>query len=1515
MPHNLGQSDLFDIPLYHRNVEKLAEHGIHDPDFEKDACGIGMVAAIDGQPRREVVQKAIQALKSVWHRGAEAADGKTGDGAGIHLSIPKSFFADYLASIGRESVQRALGVGMVFLPRKDMHALEACRSILEQEVIRMGHGIYGWRHVPVNPSVIGDIANDSRPEIEQIMVSDLKGLDEAAFERDLYLIRKRASKAAREAGIKEFYIVSLSCRSIVYKGLFKAEQLTEFYPDLADERFVSNFAIFHQRFSTNSAPAWALAQPFRVLAHNGEINTLRGNIQWMKSHEANMHSPIFEGHIEDLKPVIEPGLLSDTAALDMAMELLVKGGRSLPYAKHIVMPPAWGYDTHLDEELRAFYSHCNSTMEPWDGPAAIAGYDGEWVIAGMDRNGLRPLRYTLTKDGLLLVGSETGMVPVEEIDIIRKGRIGPGQMIGVHLPKGRFYQDAEIKHELAGSQPFKEWTAGCKSLHSLVQPSKHQPISGETLLRRQYAAGMTHEYLELILDPMAVTGKEGVGSMGDDTPLAVLSSGYRGLHHFFRQNFSQVTNPPIDSLRERYVMTLTTRFGNTGNILDLQRPHSPHLLLKSPLLLDAQYQALMHYLGHHAVLLDATYPVNDDADALKLALRALQHQAEKALGEGRMAFILSDSKAGPERMAIPMVLAVGALQSLFVRLHKRKQVSIVAHTAECTDVHAFAVMVGVGATAVAPYLLEDTVRERHARGLYGKLSETEALANFTKSMEDGLLKIMAKMGISVVSSYRGGCNFEILGLARSLVAEYFPGLQSRMSGIGLRGIHKKILALQEEAYDPARMILPVGGFYRQRAGQEVHGYEASLVHLLQSAVEKGAYQLYRKYADGVNAQAPIHPRSLLGFVSGRTPVPLEQVESITDIRKRFVTPAMSLGALSPEAHEILTIAMNRIGASSNSGEGGEDPGRYEVQANGDNLNSTIKQVASGRFGVTAEYLNACREIQIKVAQGAKPGEGGQLPGFKVTEMIARLRHATPGVMLISPPPHHDIYSIEDLAQLIYDLKQINPTAIVSVKLVSQAGIGTIACGVAKAKADKILVSGHSGGTGASPHSSIKYTGSPWELGLAETNQMLTMNQLRHRVVLQTDGGLKTGQDIVIAAMLGAEEFGIGTASLVAMGCLLVRQCHSNTCPVGICTQDPALRAKFEGTVDKVINLMSFIAQDIREILASLGFTKLEDVIGRSDLLTQLNRGGRDLVDLDLNPMLIGADPGPHARYCTLGGRNEVPASLDNRMLEHAKTALESGQKIQLDYLVNNTYRSIGARLSSYIVRHYKGRALQDGHIHLGLRGSAGQSLGAFLVKGIKIALRGDANDYVGKGLSGGVIAVQPTPSSPLVPQDNTIIGNTVLYGATSGKLFASGQAGERFAVRNSGATAVVEGCGAHGCEYMTGGLVAVLGEVGDNFAAGMTGGMAFVYDPENRLSMRINAETVVHQPVASSHWEGVLKALLQEHQRETGSIMAGRILHDWDEHLPYFMQVCPKEMLTRLDQPLTEERPGKKKAS
>jgi len=1301
-----------------KNRELLHKHGIIDKNLEQDACGIGLVAAIDGKQRRDVVEKAIGALQSVWHRGAVDADGKTGDGAGIHLQIPRQFFKDYLNNIGRKVTDEIFGVGMVFLPRKDMRELEECRSILESEITKLGYGIYCWRQVPVNPDVIGDIANYSRPEIEQIMIANLKNSSEQDFERDLYIIRKSAVRIVFERGIRDFYITSFSARSIIYKGLFKAEQLTEFYPDLLDERFISNFAIFHQRFSTNTAPSWSLAQPFRVLAHNGEINTLRGNINWMKSHEANMQSSIFGDYIEQIKPVIEPGALSDTAALDMAVELLVRAGRKLPIAKNVVIPPA--IIGNESEEEKSFIDYCNSVMEPWDGPAAIAGYDGEWVVAGMDRHGLRPLRYTLTNDNLLLVGSETGMVPVEENMVKYKGRVGPGQLIGVQLNAGKFYDSVALKKLLSADKPYKKWMENVAGLADLPVSSASNFEDKIALKTRQIAAGLSHEYLELVLEPMFKDGKEAIGSMGDDAPIAVLSKYYRGLPAFFRQNFSQVTNPPIDSLRERQVMSLSTRFGNIGNILATEEAQGKHLLLPSPLLLNQNYANLLEFLGTEACIIDASFSISED---LETALNNLRTIAETYLAAGKIYFVLTDQNINAQRAAIPMTLAVGLLQSLFVKLKKRKQVSIIASTSECSDVHGLAVLIGVGATAVNPYLMEKSIlartkpsppffSKRGGRGL-GEGSPTEkTLKNFQKAMDDGILKIMSKMGISVISSYRGGCNFEILGLSRSLVAAYFPVLQSRISGIGLRGIQSKILAQHQLAFaSESEANLPIGGTYRVRAGQELHAYQGDLIHLLQSAVEKSSYSLYRQYCEKIYAQDPINPRDLLNFKSTRKAINPDVVESITEIRKRFITPAMSLGALSPEAHEILTIAMNRIGAASNSGEGGEDPARFVVRENGDNPNSEIKQIASARFGVTAEYLNACREIQIKVAQGAKPGEGGQLPGFKVTEMIAKLRHATVGTMLISPPPHHDIYSIEDLAQLIYDLKQINPTALVSVKLVSQAGIGTIASGVVKAMADKILISGNSGGTGASPLSSIKYTGTPWELGLAEANQVLNMNRLRHRVILQADGGIKTGRDVVIAAMLGAEEFGIGTASLVAMGCLLVRQCHSNTCPVGICTQDENLRAKFAGTVEKVINLMSFIAEEVREILAELGFSCLQDVIGRSDLLQQVSRGNEELVNLDLNPLLIQVDTGILPLYCTMQGRNEVPDTLDVRMMDDAKIALESAQKIQLEYNINNTDRTIGTRLSSYIVRNYKGQNLQDEHITLRLKGSAGQSLG------------------------------------------------------------------------------------------------------------------------------------------------------------------------------------------------------------
>ena len=1016
------------------------------------------------------------------------------------------------------------------------------------------------------------------------------------------------------------------------------------------------------------------------------------------------------------------------------------------------------------------------------------------------------------------------------------------------------------------------------------------------------------EDLELILQPMIEDAKEAVGSMGDDTPVAVLSEQYRGLHHFFRQNFSQVTNPPIDSLRENAVMSLKTRLGNLGNILAEDASQCDLLQLESPVLSNAEFAAMRDYMGETAAEVDCTFTTEGGETALQDAINRICQEAENAVRGGAVHVILSDEAVSATRAAIPMILATGAVHTHLVKQQLRTFTSLNVRSGECLDVHYFAVLIGVGATAVNAYLAQEAIADRHARGLFGERSLEDCVARYKQAVDMGLLKVMSKMGISIISSYRGGKNFEAIGLSRTLVGEYFPGMPSRISGIGMSGIQQKVLQAHERAYRTDVIALPVGGFYRYRRNGEAHGFQGDLMHTLQAAVANDSYATYKKYTAGLDRLPPISLRDLLGFKKAEAPAPLEEVQSITEIRKRLVAPGISLGALSPEAHETLSIAMNRIGAKSDSGEGGEDPARYTPRDNGDNASSAIKQVASGRFGVTAEYLNNCKELEIKVAQGAKPGEGGQLPGFKVSGMIARLRHSTPGVTLISPPPHHDIYSIEDLAQLIYDLKQINPEARVCVKLVARTGIGTIAAGVAKAHADTILISGHSGGTGASPQTSIKYAGLPWEMGLSEVHQILTMNRLRHRVKLRTDGGLKSGRDVVIAAMLGAEEFGIGTASLVAMGCIMVRQCHSNTCPVGVCTQDERLRAKFTGTPEKVINLFSFVAEEVREILAELGFRSLEEVIGRTDLLTQVSRGAAHLDDLDLNPILARADAGEYTAYSTIEGRNEVPETLDAQMIEDAEPLFRHGEKMQLTYNVQNTQRAIGAKLSSKITRKFGMSGLRPGHITVRLRGSAGQSLGAWLVQGIKLEVFGDSNDYTGKGLSGGDIVVRPMTASGLKTNENTIIGNVALYGATAGTLFAAGQAGDRFCVRNSGATAVVEGCGSNGCEYMTGGVAVILGEVGDNFAAGMTGGLGFVYDPEGSFRPRLNEESVTVQRVQTAHYESLVHDLVARHVRETQSRYAEQLLLDWQMERDKFWMIVPRDMLDKLDHPLTAEQ-------
>ena len=1490
--------------------EWMAKNSLYSEENEHSSCGVGLVVSIDGKKSRKVVENGIQALRAIWHRGAVDADGKTGDGAGIHVQIPVPFFYDQVERTGHKPrPDELIAVGQVFLPRTDFSAQETCRTIVESEVLRMGYYIYGWRHVPVNVDCLGEKANATRPEIEQILISNSKGVDEETFERELYVIRRRIEKAVARQQVSGMYICSLSCRSVIYKGMMLAEQVAEFYPDLMSPRFESAFAIYHQRYSTNTFPQWWLAQPFRMLAHNGEINTLKGNVNWMKSHEIMMASSTFGDMAEDIKPIVSQGS-SDSAALDSVFEVLVRAGRSAPMAKTMLIPESWSQQTvELPQAWRDMYSYCNSVMEPWDGPAALAMTDGRWVCAGLDRNGLRPMRYAVTGDGLVMAGSETGMVPIDETNVVEKGALGPGQILAVDMKEGLLFHDTEIKNQLAAAQPFGEWVDKIVNLETKLSSVDETALfSGAQLRKRQIAAGYSIEELEQILAPMAEDGKETLASMGDDTPAAVLSKKYRPLSHYFRQNFSQVTNPPIDSLREYRVMSLKTRFGNLKNVLDEDSSQTEILVLDSPFVGNAQFEGLVEAFNAPMVEIDCSFDANGGEGALLADLTRIRAEAEDAVRSGTGHIILTDQHQNPERVAMPMILATSAVHSWLTKQGLRTFCSLNVRSAECVDPHYFAVLIGCGATVVNAYLAEDSLADRIDRGLLdGTL--TEAVARYRAAIDQGLLKIMAKMGISVISSYRGGLNFEAVGLSRAMVADYFPGMASRISGIGVGGIQKKLEEVHALGWKGVTDVLPIGGFYKSRTSGETHAWDAQAIHMMQSACDRASFEMWKQYSAKMQSSPPIHLRDLLKIKAIGKPVPLEEVESITSIRKRFVTPGMSLGALSPEAHKTLNVAMNRIGAKSDSGEGGEDPAHFVPEANGDNPSAKIKQVASGRFGVTAEYLNHCEELEIKVAQGAKPGEGGQLPGMKVTELIARLRHSTPGVMLISPPPHHDIYSIEDLAQLIYDLKQINPRCKVTVKLVAASGVGTIAAGVAKAKADVILISGHNGGTGASPATSIKYAGLPWEMGLTEAHQVLAMNNLRDRVTLRTDGGLRTGRDIVMAAMLGAEEYGIGTAALIAMGCIMVRQCQSNTCPIGVCTQDESLRGKFTGSADKVVNLITFYAQEVREILASIGARSLDEVIGRADLLSQVSRGSAHLDDLDLNPLLITVDGSEKIVYDRSRPRNEVPDTLDAQIVKDAARFLEDGEKMQLSYAVQNTLRTIGTRTSSHIVSNFGMRnSLQPDHLTIKLTGSAGQSLGAFAAPGLKLEVSGDANDYVAKGLSGGTVVVRPPMNSSLDASENTIIGNTVLYGATDGYLFAAGRAGERFAVRNSGASTVIEGCGSNGCEYMTGGIAVILGSIGSNFGAGMTGGMAYLYDPDGAAQLRMNMETLVVCPVTVNHWQEELRNLIASHALETNSVKASKILNNWDVEKGNFLQVCPKEMLVHIKHPLTEEK-------
>ena len=1489
---------------YKTNREKLEKYHLYNQNYEHDSCGVGFVASIDGKPSRKVVEGGIEALKAVWHRGAVDADGKTGDGAGILTQIPNHFFSEEIDKTGHEIKDQPLGIGMIFLPRNDYVALENCRTIIESELLEHGYFIYGFRQVPINISVIGDKANSTRPEIEQIMfVNNLDRKNDFDFSKELYLVRRRIEKRISKQQINDFYICSLSFESIIYKGLFLAEQLSIFYPDLAHKDFISSYSIFHQRYSTNTFPSWALAQPFRILAHNGEINTIAGNTNWMRNHQTRIAGEIFGENSEQVKPIIEKNV-SDSAALDAAFELFVRAGRSVPLVKTLLIPEAWSKRSELIPiSHRNMYEFANAIIEPWDGPAAIAAVDGNWIIAGMDRNGLRPMRYTVTNNNLIFVGSETGMVPTDESSVVEKGRLGPGDIIGVNLFEGKLYHNSDLKDKLADDSPYEEFVKRIIRLDKRITINKEPAIFNlSTLRKRKIAAGYTLEELELILHPMVIDGKETTGSMGDDTPIAVLSDKFRPLSHFFRQKFSQVTNPPIDSLREQTRMSLKTRFGNLQDVLDPKPYEEKVFVIDSPIVTNGIFKKISN--RRQDTVIDINCTVDRENINLKEEIKRIQFEVESAVLSGKSHVVLSDMETDEKNIALPMILITSAVHTDLTRKGIRSFVSIHVQSAECLDTHYFAVLIGVGATTVNPYLAQECIRERYDKGLFGELTFEDCVSNYKKAIDQGLLKVMSKLGISVISAYRGGFNFEAIGLSRSMVNEYFLNVQSRISGIGLNGIEKKITDLHKYAYSENVQTLPIGGIYRYRSGGERHSYEGKLIHLLQSAVTKDSYELFKKYSLSLKNFLPINVRDLLEFKNRDNSIDLTEVESITSIRKRFGTGSMSHGALSKEAHETLAIAMNRIGGASCSGEGGESIDRSVPKENGDNANSRVKQVASARFGVTIEYLNNCEEIEIKIAQGAKPGEGGQLPGFKVTDEIALLRHSTPGVTLISPPPHHDIYSIEDLAQLIYDLKQSNPRARVCVKLVASSGIGTIASGVAKAKADVILISGHSGGTGASPQTSIKYAGIPWEMGLTEVNQVLTLNNLRQNVVLRTDGGIKTGRDVVIAAMMGAEEFGIGTTSLVAMGCIMVRQCHSNTCPVGVCTQDKDLRSRFSGTPEKVINLFSFIAEEVREILAELGFSSLQEVIGRTDLLYQISRGSMHLDDLDLNSLLIQAEKDPEVEYYNHSIRNEVAPTLDEKIIYDAQKFLLTGQKTELNYPIKNTNRAVGTKLSSTIYSAFKNKKINKEHLTINLTGSAGQSLGAFAIKGLKINIFGDANDYVGKGLSGATIVIRPHKNSSIVTNENTIMGNTVLYGATSGELYAAGQAGERFAVRNSGSTAVIEGCGSNGCEYMTGGKVVILGNTGDNFGAGMTGGLAFVYDSDQKFKLRVNTDTLIFDNLSSDYWTNELRQLIVKHLENTNSLHAKHILDDWDNEKNKFIQVCPKEIITTLEHPL-----------
>ncbi len=1488
--------------------------GLYDPANEHDNCGVGFLANIDGTPSHRIVSDSIEVLKNLVHRGAVGGDQTTGDGAGVLLQVPDRFFRKEAARLGFALPPGGqYGVGMIFLPPSDIR--KACLAAIQTVVREEGLDVLGTREVPTDGSILGAEARRDQPFVMQLFVS-CKGLTGAALDRRLYVVRKQIQK--RVAGIlspsDRFYVPSFSSRTIVYKGLLTGGQVSGFYKELNDPDVESALAVIHQRYSTNTFPSWELSQPFRFLAHNGEINTLRGNLNQMKARENGLASPLFGEDVKKLLPVIDPGG-SDSACLDNALQLLVAGGRSIPHSMMMLIPEAWGAKYPMGPDQKGFFEYHAGLMEPWDGPATVAFTDGLVVGTLLDRNGLRPARYTITKDRFIVMASEAGVLDIAPERVLEKGALRPGQMLLVDLQNKRVIKDKEIKSQMARRQPYRRWVDENKiSVQGLFEAMSPVTPKAETLLTRQRLFGYTREDLQMILEPMAAKAHEAVGSMGTDIPLAVFSEKPQLLFNYFKQLFAQITNPPIDPIREELVMSLMTFIGNPANILS-ELPHHARLLkLHHPFLSNEDLDQIrsLNIKDFSATTLGIGFPAGGHAAELEQALEGLCVRVDEALVAGKNLLILSDRDLPQTETPIPILLAVSAVNRHLTKKGERTRVGLIAETGEAREVMHMALLLGYGATTINPYLAFETLSEMALKKeLSVEIGSARAMENYVKALCEGLRKVMSKMGISTLRSYRSAQVFEAVGLNPALLDRYFEGTVSRVGGIGLDEIAAEASARYRSAYQAPQddaPILTAGGQYRFRTDGERHLWSPEAIASLQQATRSGSYERYKDYARRINDQAEkqFTLRGMFKFTPG-TPVPLDQVEPVADIVKRFVTGAMSFGSISREAHETMAIAMNRLGAMSNSGEGGEDPARYKPLANGDSRCSAVKQVASGRFGVTAEFCVNCRELQIKIAQGAKPGEGGQLPGHKVNEEIARVRHSTPGVTLISPPPHHDIYSIEDIKQLIYDLKNVNPDARVSVKLVSELGVGTIAAGVVKAHADMVLISGYDGGTGASPLSSIRHAGAPWELGLAETQQTLVLNNLRGQVRLQADGQIKTGRDVAVAALLGAEEYGFATTALVVLGCVMMRKCHNNTCPVGVATQDPKLRKLFTGSPDHLVNFFTFIATELREVMAGLGFRTLDEMIGRSDRLevneavTFWKARGLDFSKILYRPPTTGPV------RCTTKQDHELDQAMDLTLLPEVKDALEKGRPVQVTRTIRNVNRTVGAMIAGQLARKYGHAGLPDDTINLTFKGSAGQSFGAWCAHGMTLTLEGESNDYLGKGLSGGKIIVKPFPGASYEPEANIIAGNVLLYGATGGEVYLNGAVGERFAIRNSGAIAVVEGVGDHGCEYMTGGRVVVLGRTGVNFGAGMSGGLAYVYDETRNFDARCNLDMVDLELVVSARDKAELKGLLEKHLRYTGSRKAERILANWDDQLPYFIKVFPMEYRRVLGEMMRED--------